>query len=132
MPRLIIASLLLSANPSLAQPTDLVPVENEERGLFDLFGGNASATLGSSVAELIGDATSLLTTFITAVQEFHNATNENDLVDLLGVDLNGDAEDDAASVTNNTIGTIGANATCPGMAVLFARGTAEAGRSRLY
>lgn len=128
VPWLLASYILLTAHPGLAQPTELVPVPNEERGLADLFGAAASGNLGATVAEAIGDATSLITEFVSAVQQLKNATNENDLVDLLGVDLNGDAEDDAASVTNSTVGTVGANATCPGMAVLFARGTGELGR----
>ncbi|KAJ4423176.1 hypothetical protein N0V82_002170 [Gnomoniopsis sp. IMI 355080] len=131
-PWLIISSILLSVCPGLAQPTDLVPVQNEERGLSDLLGAAASGDFGATVAEAISDATSLITTFVSAVQQLENATNENDLVDLLGVDLNGEAEDDAASVTNNTVGAVGANATCPGMAVLFARGTAEIGNVGLF
>lgn len=125
---LLLASILLSANPSLAQPTDLIPAEHDERGLSDFLGGSALGNLTNTIDDIIGDATSLITTFIGAIQEFNNATNENDLVDLLGVDLKNDAEDDEVSVTNNTVGAVGANATCPGMAVLFARGTAEVGK----
>lgn len=123
VPWLIVSSIFLSAHPSIAYPTDLVPIENEERGLANFFGGG-----GISAADLIGDATSLITGFVAAVKEFHDATNENDLVNLLALKVNNEAEDDASTVTNNTIGAVGANATCPGMAVLFARGTAEAGR----
>lgn len=122
VPWLVITSLYLSACPSIAYPTDLVPIENEERGLADLFGQN-----GLSAADLIGDATSLITGFVAAVKQFHDATNENDLVNLLALDVINEVDDDASTVTNNTVGAVGANATCPGMTVLFARGTAEAG-----
>lgn len=123
VPWLVISSILLSAYPSIAHPTDLVPIENEERGLADLFGAG-----GFSAADLIGDATSLITGFVAAVKEFHDATNENDLVNLLALDVNNETDNDATTVTNSTVGAVGANATCPGMAVLFARGTAEVGR----
>lgn len=107
---------------------DLMTVpQHDERGLSDLLRGSALGNLTESLDDLIGDATALLTSFVAAVQAFDNATNENDLVKLLGVDLQGDAKDDAATVTNSTAGAAGANATCPGMAVLFARGTAEPG-----
>lgn len=127
LPLLTLSSIFLSAHSALAQPAALVPVQNDERSLADLFGAAAAGNLTSAVDDLITDATTLITDFIGAVKEFHNATNENDLVELLGVDLNNDAENDETSVTNNTVGAVGANATCPGMAVLFARGTAEAG-----
>lgn len=123
VPWLVVSSIFLSYHPSVAHPTDLVPIENEERGLANFFGHG-----GISAADLIGDATSLITGFVAAVKEFHDATNENDLVNLLALDVNNGTDDDATTVTNSTVGAVGANATCPGMAVLYARGTAEAGK----
>lgn len=124
------ALLLLRIPPHiLAQPTD--PTSGpppSERGLSDLLGGSALSNLTDDIGDLIADAKSLLTTFIGAVQAFNNATNDNDLVKLLGVDLKDNIKDDDESVTNSTISAVGANATCPGMAVLFARGTTEPGK----
>lgn len=127
-PLLFLCCVVLSACPTLALPVDPAPVQSDAGGLTDLLGGSASGNLTKTVDDLIGDATSVLTSFIGAIQEFYNATHENDLVDLLGVDLQSNTEDDQASVTSSTVGEVGANATCPGMAVLFARGTAEVGK----
>lgn len=147
--------LLSAPRHILAHPTALVAVSHDERGLADLLsgatgvlsgasgvlggastllGGTASAlgNLTADIGKLIADATTLLTDFVAVIQEFDNATHENDLVHLLGVDLKGDARTDKAAVTNATVGPVGANVTCPGMAVLFARGTAEPGRCFLY
>lgn len=114
----------------------------DERGFADLFGGGKGATAaggggGSNIASALGnltqdlsavltDATALLQSFMQVIQELKNATNENDLVDLLGLDVSG-AKSDSQKVTNATVGAVGANVTCPGMAVLFARGTLEPG-----
>lgn len=122
--------LILTSTPHIfAQPTDRRPaLPPNERGLSNLLGGSALGNLTDDIGDLIQDATSLLTTFIGAVQAFNNATNENDLLELLGVGLKGNTEDDEDSVTNSTISAAGPNSTCPGMAVLFARGTAEPGK----
>ncbi|CAN8097928.1 unnamed protein product [Discula destructiva] len=133
--RLAFSPVLLLSAPwhTLANPKDLIAVpQHEGRGLSDLLSGSALGNLTDDIHGLIDDAASLLTSFVAAVQEFNNATNENDLVELLGVDLQGDTNDDDTSVTTSTIGAVGANATCPGMAVLFARGTGEPGNVGLF
>lgn len=132
-PWLSLTSLFLLKSPHIfAQPTNhqsAVPPPNERDLLSDLLdGSSALGNLTDDIGNLVGDAASLLTAFIGAVQEFTNATNENGLVELLGLDLKGDAEDDDEPVSNTTIGAVGANAICPGIAVLFARGTAEPGK----
>lgn len=108
----------------------------DERGFADFLGGgkggggtNIASALGNLTQDLsavLTDATALLQSFMQVIQELKNATNENDLVNLLGLDVSG-AKSDSQKVTNATVGAVGANVTCPGMAVLFARGTLEPG-----
>lgn len=88
-------------------------------------------------ADLVNDTASLLSQFVAVIKEVKNATNENDLVGLLGVNVTSsdkdDDDDDNAARVNGTVGAVAANGTvtCPDMAVLFARGTAELGTSTI-
>lgn len=138
--RLLAATLLLisPAHPVAAKPVDATVAavaevavteaarHNEERGLLDILGGIGGGNLTQDINNVIADASALLQSFMAVIQDLKNATNENDLVDLLGLSVKG-AKNDDQKVTSNTVGAVGANATCPGMAVLFARGTAEPG-----
>lgn len=127
--RFLTCALLLASSPfTLATPTEAKSSPHEERGLSDLLSGVDGGNLTDEINNVIDDVTALIQAFATVIQELHNATNENDLLELLGLDVNGgDDEDDDQGVTNGTVGAVGQNATCPGMAVLFARGTAEPG-----
>lgn len=118
--------LLSSTQIAVAAPNAIGPVQPDERDLSSILG--AATNLTGDLSNLITDATSLLQDFIVVLQELHNSTNANDLINLLGMNVkNGD--DDTANVTNSTVGAVSPNATCPGMAVLFAKGTAEPGTS---
>lgn len=130
-PRLIAATLLISsAHIGLATPTDIIPTSQpDERGLADLLGnlggkaaGGSTGNISDEIGNIIGDVSALIASFVSLIQ---NST-ENDLVELLGVDVKSAKTDDQA-LTNSTVGAVSANATCPGMAVLFARGTTEPG-----
>lgn len=126
--RLLTSSLLLVSSPFiLTSPTNIIPSPHDERGISDLLGNIDGGNLTNEVSNVIGDVNALIQSFATVIQELRNATNENDLLKLLGLDVNGVDDDDDQKVTNGTVGAVGQNATCPGMAVLFARGTAEPG-----
>lgn len=126
--RLFLPALLLASshhNFGLAAP---VPVYHDERDL-----SGAVGNLIGDFADLINDTASLLSEFAAVIKEVKNATNENDLVGLLGVNVTSskDDDDDNAAGVNGTVSAVAANGTvtCPDMAVLFARGTAELGTS---
>ncbi|KAI3391065.1 hypothetical protein diail_8070 [Diaporthe ilicicola] len=124
--RLFAPALLLASSHfqfGLAAPA---PVYHDERDL-----SSAVGTLLDDFSDLVNDTASLLSQFATAIKELKNATNENDLIGLLGVNVTGSDNDDKA---NGTVSAVAANGTvtCPGMAVLFARGTAEPGNVGLY
>lgn len=130
--RLLLPAILLisSHNPfGLAAP---VPVYHDERDL-----SSAVGDLFDDVADLVNDTASLLSQFVAVIKEVKNATNENDLVGLLGVNVTSSDKDDddknGAAGVNGTVSAVAANGTvtCPDMAVLFARGTAELGRSTM-
>lgn len=120
--------LLSSTQIAVAAPNAIGPVQPDERDidLSSILG--AATNLTGDLSNLITDATSLLQDFIVVLQELHNSTNANDLINLLGMNVT-NADDDTANVTNSTVGAVSPNATCPGMAVLFAKGTAEPGTS---
>ncbi|KAI7783419.1 cutinase [Diaporthe eres] len=131
--RLFFPALLLISSHchfSLAAP---VPVYHDERDL-----SGAVGDLIDDFADLVNDTASLLSQFVAVIKEVKNATNENDLVGLLGVNVTSsdkdDDDDDNAARVNGTVGAVAANGTvtCPDMAVLFARGTAELGNVGLY
>ncbi|KAK7709634.1 hypothetical protein SLS63_013179 [Diaporthe eres] len=124
--RLLLPTLLLASSLNhfgLAAP---VPVYHDERDL-----SGAVGDLLDDFADLVNDTASLLSQFVAVIKEVKNATNENDLVGLLGVNVTSsdkdDDEDDNAAGVNGTVSAVAANGTvtCPDMAVLFARGTAE-------
>lgn len=126
--RLLLPALLLaSTQPTfgLAAPT---PAYHDERDL-----SGAVGNLIDDFGDLLNDTASLLTQFVAVIKEVKNATNENDLVGLLGVNVTSsdkdDDDDDNSAGVNGTVSAVAANGTvtCPDMAVLFARGTAELG-----
>lgn len=100
--------------------------QNDERGFLDVLSAIDGGNLTQDINSVISQAGALLQSFMAILRDLQDATNENDLVNLLGVSVKGAKNDDQA-VTGNTIGAVGANATCPGVAVLFARGTLEPG-----
>lgn len=118
----------LSARAAPVEASDLVETsgQNEERGLLDALSAGKAGNLTKDIENVVADATTLLTSFVKVIRELKNATTENDLVDLLGLNI-ASAKQDTESVTNSTVGAVAANKTCPGMAVLFARGTTEPG-----
>lgn len=128
-PSRLFALLLISShhNFGLAAP---VPVYHDERDL-----SSAVGNLLDDFSDLVNDTASLLSQFVAVIKEVKNATNENDLVGLLGVNVTSSDKDDddnnAAAGANGTVSAVAANGTvtCPDMAVLFARGTAELGKS---
>lgn len=125
--RLLLPTLLLASSHThfgLAAP---VPVYHDERDL-----SGAVGDLIDDFADLVNDTASLLSQFVAVIKEVKNATNENDLVGLLGVNVtssgkNDDADDNAAGVNGTVSAVANGTVTCPDMAVLFARGTAELG-----
>lgn len=126
--RLLLPVLLLASSHihfGLAAP---VPVYHDERDL-----SGAVGDLIDDFADLVNDTASLLSQFVAVIKEVKNATNENDLVGLLGVNVTSSDKDDDnnAAGVNGTVSAVAANGTvtCPDMAVLFARGTAELGKS---
>lgn len=131
--RLLLPTLLLASSHNhfgLAAP---VPVYHDERDL-----SGAVGDLLDDFADLVNDTASLLSQFVAVIKEVKNATNENDLVGLLGVNVTSsgkdDDDDDNAAGVNGTVSAVAANGTvtCPDMAVLFARGTAELGTYTIY
>lgn len=130
--RLLLPALLLTSSHHPFAAAAPVPVYHDERDL-----SGAVGDLIGDFADLVNDTASLLTQFVAVIKEVKNATNENDLVGLLGVNVTSsdkdDDNDDAAGV-NGTVSAVAANGTvtCPDMAVLFARGTAELGTSTIY
>lgn len=143
--RLVAATLLLSPAHHLvaAKPVDttLTAVaavaeaeaargqsenQHDERGFLDVLNSVGGGNLTKDINAVITDASMLLQSFMAIIRDFNDATNENDLVNLLGVNVKSAKADDQ-KVTGNTIGAVGENATCPGIAVLFARGTVEPG-----
>ncbi|KAJ0119566.1 cutinase [Diaporthe amygdali] len=126
--RLILPAVLLASSHlhlGLAAPA---PVHHDERDLSAAVGN-----LLDDFADLVNDTASLLSEFVTVIKELKNATNENDLIGLLGVNVTGSDNDDNDKA-NGTVSAVAANGTvtCPDMAVLFARGTAELGNVGLY
>lgn len=126
--RLFLPALLISSHHhfGLAAP---VPVYHDERDL-----SSAVGNLLDDFSDLVNDTASLLSQFVAVIKEVKNATNENDLVGLLGVNVTSsdkDDDDNVATGANGTVSAVAANGTvtCPDMAVLFARGTAELGKS---
>lgn len=112
------------------------PIYHDERDL-----SGAVGDLIDDFGELLNDTTSLLSQFVAVIKEVKNATNENDLVGLLGVNMTSSDKDDGGRDDNGddagfsgTVSAVAANGTvmCPEMAVLFARGTAELGNVGLY
>lgn len=127
LPRLLATTLLISsARISFATPTDIIPRKQpDERGLADLLGnlgGAGAGNISDEIGNIIGDVSSLIASFVSLIQN----SSENDLVQLLGMNVKS-AKSDDQDLTNGTVGAVSPNATCPGMAVLFARGTAEPG-----
>ncbi|KAL1881188.1 hypothetical protein Daus18300_001039 [Diaporthe australafricana] len=123
--RLFVPAILLAS--SHLHTGLAAPVYHDERDL-----SGAVGDLLDDFADLVNDTASLLTQFVAVIKEVKNATNENDLIGLLGVNVtNSDDDDDKA---NGTVSAVAANGTvtCPDMAVLFARGTAELGNVGLY
>lgn len=128
-PSRLFALLLMSSHHhfGLAAP---VPVYHDERDL-----SSAVGDLLDDFSDLVNDTASLLSQFVAVIKEVKNATNENDLVGLLGVNVTSsdkdDDDDNVAAGANGTVSAVAANGTvtCPDMAVLFARGTAELGKS---
>lgn len=131
--RLLLPALLLASSHNhfgLAAP---VPVYHDERDL-----SSAVGDLLDDFSDLVNDTASLLSQFVAVIKEVKNATNENDLVGLLGVNVTSSDKDDdddknGAAGVNGTVSAVAANGTvtCPDMAVLFARGTAELGKSTI-
>lgn len=158
---LLLLPLLASAHISLAAPHPAN--QNDERDLLGILSevGEAAGNLTKDVGDLIADATTLIQTFVAAIQEIKNVSTENDLVHMLGINPLGigntnivkqkeadtdEKEDDDENNTNNNNNnatttanttlpqtgtgvatTASASPNCPGMAVLFARGTTEPG-----
>lgn len=127
-PSRLFALLLISSHHhfGLAAP---VTVYHDERDL-----SSAVGNLLDDFSDLVNDTASLLSQFVAVIKEVKNATNENDLVGLLGVNVTNSDKDDDDNVptgANGTVSAVAANGTvtCPDMAVLFARGTAELGKS---
>lgn len=130
---LLVLPLLGFTSPvSAAPPQPPAPPspELDDRSLADVLAnvGDAAANITQSVGAIIQDVTSIVQTFVSAVAEIKNASTENDLIGLLSMDVQG-AVDDADVTANGTVSAVGSNITCPGMAVLFARGTTEPGMS---
>lgn len=129
--RLLLSALFFISSQQhfgLAAPT---PTYHDERDL-----SGAVGDLIDDFGELLNDTASLLSQFVAVIKEVKNATNENDLVGLLGVNISssdkdddGGGDDDNSAGVNGTVSAVAANGTvtCPDMAVLFARGTAELG-----
>lgn len=129
-PSRLFALLLISSHHhfGLAAP---VAVYHDERDL-----SSAVGDLLDDFSDLVNDTASLLSQFVAVIKEVKNATNENDLVGLLGVNVTNSGKDDdnVATGANGTVSAVAANGTvkCPDMAVLFARGTAEIGKSTFF
>lgn len=124
--RLLLPALLITSSHHFGL-TAPVPVYHDERDL-----SGAVGDLLDDFADLVNDTASLLSQFVAVIKEVKNATNENDLVGLLGVNVTSsdkDDDDNNAAGVNGTVNAVAANGTvtCPDMAVLFARGTAELG-----
>lgn len=127
--RLLLPALLLVTAHRHFGLAASTPVYHDERDLSDAVGN-----LIDDFGDLLNDTASLLSQFVAVIREVKNATNENDLVGLLGVnvtssDKDDDDDDDNGADVNGTVSAVAANGTvtCPDMAVLFARGTAELG-----
>lgn len=121
VPLLLLLTSTVSAGPQQRRELD-------DRDLADVLAnvGSLEGNITQSIASIIQDVTSLVQTFVAAVKQVQNASTENDLVGLLGMAMQG-AVDDSNATPNGTVSAVGANITCPGMAVLFARGTREPG-----
>lgn len=128
---IVLLTYTVSAAPAPAPQPQPSP-ELGDRSLADVIAnvGDAAENITQSVGAIIQDVTSIVQTFVSAVAEIKNASTENDLVGLLGMDVQG-AVDDSNDTANGTVSAVGSNITCPGMAVLFARGTTEPGMSSL-
>lgn len=138
--RLLLPVVLLLASAAVATPAPApapqpapqpVPPELDDRSFSDVLEGlgNAAGNITQELGSILQSVSSLIQTFVGAVQQVENSASENDLVGLLGMDVQS-AEDDQKNTPNGTVSAVGTNITCPGMAVLFARGTTEPGMSR--
>lgn len=131
--RLLLPALLLVSSHNHFGVAAPAPIYHDERDL-----SGAVGDLIDDFADLVNDTASLLSQFVAVIKEVKNATNENDLVGLLGVNVTssgkGDDDNDNAAGANGTVSAVAANGTvtCPDMAVLFARGTAELGTSTIF
>lgn len=129
--------ILLLASTTLAVPAPSPyqagsSAELDDRGYKDVLAdiGAAAGNITQEIGSIVQDVSSIVQTFVGIVQEIKNASTENDLVGLLGMNVQG-APDDTNKTANGSVSAVGTNITCPGMAVLFARGTTEPGMSLL-
>lgn len=134
LPTLLLASTALAAPapaPSPQQPG--AGAELDDRAFKDVLAdiGSAAGNITQDIGSIIQDVSSIIQTFVSVVQEIKNVSSENDLVSLLSMTVQG-APDDSNKTANGSVSAVGTNITCPGMAVLFARGTTEPGMSSLY
>lgn len=123
LPLLLLVSSALSA---VAAPAPLGPSlpELDDRDLSDVLDRIGNIT--SEVGNILESVSDIVKNFVGIIRELKNASTENDLVDLLGMSVEG-APDDSNKTPNGSVSAVGTNITCPGMAVLFARGTTEPG-----
>lgn len=126
LPLLVYASTTALAAPAAAPQPEVLDDRSYKDVLADI--GAAAGNITQDIGSIIQDVSSIIQTFVAVVKEVKNASTENDLVGLLGMSVKGGDDDNAGNTAaNGTVSAVGTNITCPGMAVLFARGTTEPG-----